>query len=182
MGKNATECAKTPPEWGYGPEDMYMAEIDVFHQLHCLDALRMTNILHYDYYWGQKWGYEPPVMFKSHFNLCLDILRQNIMCTADVEMLTYNWRETQHNPFPDMGANKLCRDFDALVRWQEEVELKDEPTWWDKLVQPADAVKLPMPPHLDELGAGATGYAHGVMVKKLTGLTRTDDLPKPESG
>ncbi|KAM3073411.1 hypothetical protein ACMFMG_004690 [Clarireedia jacksonii] len=178
IGKNATECAKTMPEWGYGPET-YMAEIDVFHQLHCLDALRRTNVLNYDYYWGKDWGYEPPVMFESHVDHCIDILRQNIMCNANMEMLTYNWRHTQHNPFPDIGANKLCRDFDALLRWQEEVELKDEPAKWEKIVRPADAVLLEMPPHLDELEV--TGYADGFMLKKLENITRPKDCPAPES-
>ncbi|EON98885.1 putative tat pathway signal sequence protein [Phaeoacremonium minimum UCRPA7] len=173
IGKNATECAKTQLDWGYGP-DTYMAEIDVFHQLHCLNSLRKTNILHYDYYWGKTWGYEPPVMFESHVDHCIDILRQNIMCNADVEMLTYNWRLTQHNPFPDIGAHKVCRDFDALVRWQEEVELKDEPAKWAKIVKHPDAVDLPMPPHLNELVA-TSHSADGLMLKKLTGITRPDD-------
>ncbi|KAH6662835.1 hypothetical protein B0J14DRAFT_452874, partial [Halenospora varia] len=117
--KNATEAAKTQPSWGYGP-DTYMAEIDVFHQLHCLNSLRKTNILNYDYYWGSKYGYEPPVMFESHIDHCIDILRQSLMCHSDVEVATYNWRKTQHNPFPDLGVQKVCRDFDALMKWQEE--------------------------------------------------------------
>jgi len=171
IGKNASECAKTQPDWGYGP-DAYMSEIDVFHQLHCLNSLRKTNILHYDYYWGKTWGYEPPVMFESHIDHCIDILRQNLMCNADVEMLTYNWRKTQHNPFPDIGAVKLCRDFEALVKWQEEVELKDEPAKWARIKKEATAVDLPMPPHLDELEV--TGYSpDGFMLKKLTSITPT---------
>ncbi|MCJ1308697.1 hypothetical protein MMC25_002351 [Agyrium rufum] len=178
IGKNATECAKTMPDWGYGP-DTFMGEVDVFHQLHCLDALRRTNVLNYDYYWGKNWGYEPPVMFESHVDHCIDILRQNIMCNADMDMLTYNWRHTQHNPFPDVGANKVCRDFDALLRWQEEVEMKDEPAKWEKIVRPADAVLLEMPPHLDELEVTST--AGGLMLKKLNGITRPKDCPAPAS-
>lgn len=171
MGKNASEGVRTQPDWGYKP-DTYIAEIDVFHQLHCLNALRQTNILYYDYYWGQEFGYEPPVLFESHINHCLDILRQNIMCNANVEMLTYNWRLTQHNPFPDIGAVKVCRDFEAIVKWQQEVELKDEPAKWAKIVKEADAVDLPMPKHLDELEV--TSYSpKGLMLKKLTGITPT---------
>ncbi|KAG4443326.1 hypothetical protein IFR05_001195 [Cadophora sp. M221] len=177
IGKNATECAKTMPDWGYGP-DTYMSEIDVFHQLHCLDALRRTNVLNYDYYWGSIYNYEPPVMFESHVDHCIDILRQNIMCNSDLDMLTYNWRHTQHNPFPDVGPKKFCRDFDALMRWQEEVELKDEPAKWEKIVRPDDAVLLPMPPHLDELVV--TGSVGGQDVKKLTDITRPKDCPASE--
>jgi len=174
MGKNASEAAKTQPDWGYGPEDTYMAEIDVFHQLHCLNSLRKTSIINYDYYWGKEWGLEPPVMFESHIDHCLDILRQNIMCHADVEFATYNWRKTQHNPFPDLGEVKVCRDFEALMKWQLEVELKDEPAKWLKMVKPADAVDLPMPPGLDKLQA--TSHASdGLMLKKLEGITRPDD-------
>ncbi|KAM7186574.1 protein of unknown function (DUF3328) domain containing protein [Naviculisporaceae sp. PSN 640] len=99
LGKNATECTKSQPDWGYGP-DTYIAEIDVFHQLHCLDALRRTNVLHYDYYWGSKYGYEPPVMFESHVDHCIDVLRQSIMCNADVEMLMWNCRGLAAPAFP----------------------------------------------------------------------------------
>ncbi|KAK0632297.1 hypothetical protein B0T14DRAFT_490684 [Immersiella caudata] len=127
--------------WGYGP-DTYMAEIDAFHQLHCLD-----------------------------------ILRQNIMCHADMEMLTYNWRLTQHNPFPDMGAVKMCRDFDALLKWQEEDELKDKPAKWAKMVRPVDAVMLPMPERFNE--AEVTGYLlGGVMLTRLEGVTMPNDCYK----
>ncbi|KAF4618055.1 hypothetical protein G7Y89_g14994 [Cudoniella acicularis] len=60
---------------------------------------------------------------------------QNIMCHADVEVATYNWRKTQHNPFPDLGVQKVCSDFDAVMKWQEEVELKDELEKWKKIVK-----------------------------------------------
>jgi hypothetical protein len=172
IGKIATECAKTQPDRGFGP-DTYMAEIDVFHQLHCLNALRKTSILNYDYYWGSEWGYDPPVLFALHIDHCLDIPRQSIMCHADVEALTYNWRKTQHNPFPDTGVEKVCRDFDALLRCQEEVELKDEPAKWERMVRPADAVMLPLPDRLDEVEV--TGYSPaGVMLTRWEGIARPD--------
>lgn len=65
-----------------------MAEIDVFHQLHCLNALRKALVMNYDYYWGAKWGFEPPLMFTTHLEHCMDILRQNIMCHSDVDAIT----------------------------------------------------------------------------------------------
>lgn len=61
---------------------------------------------------------------------------------------------------------KLCRDFDAIVKWQSEVELKDEPAKWMLIVKPDDAFDLPMPPHLDELEV--TSHApDGLVLQKL---------------
>lgn len=61
------------------------------------------------------------------------IIRLNnlqLMCHADVEVALYQWRETRDNPFPDLGMHKVCRDFEALLEWQDEVELKHEPELW----------------------------------------------------
>ncbi|KAM7199927.1 hypothetical protein V8F20_005576, partial [Naviculisporaceae sp. PSN 640] len=108
------------------------------------------------------------------------ILKYNIYWFSCIEGLTYNWRLAQHNPLPDIGAYKLCRDFDALMRWQEEVEVKDEPAKWEKMVKPDDAVDLPMPAGLDQLVV--TGYSKsGFMLKKLSNITRPDDCPSPVS-
>lgn len=42
------------------------------------------------------------------------------MCDASVDLVTYNWVETQKHPFPDMSINRQCRSFDTLLQWQEE--------------------------------------------------------------
>jgi len=86
----------------------------------------------------------------------------------------YNWRKTQRNPFPDLGVTKVCRDFDAVMKWQEEAELKNAGVLWDRIVRPVDATELPMPERLDELNV--TGYAEdGLMLSKITDITKPDE-------
>ena len=52
------------------------------------------------------------------------MLLQNIICHADpTDLVTYEWKDTQENPYPDFSSVKVCRDFDALVSWQKEHEV-----------------------------------------------------------
>lgn len=66
-----------------------MAQIDVFHQLHCLNTLRM--IAYPDYYEPGEKCNEHPEMWYVHVNHCVDILMQNIMCNANVDLYTLQW-------------------------------------------------------------------------------------------
>jgi hypothetical protein len=66
-----------PPEfWGMGNDEHgepnYFMEIDVFHQLHCLNALRKGLIHNYDYYWGYEYGFVPKANFERHMNHVCD--------------------------------------------------------------------------------------------------------------
>ncbi|EOD45791.1 putative tat pathway signal sequence protein [Neofusicoccum parvum UCRNP2] len=153
-----------------------MAEIDVFHQLHCLNSLRKGLIHNYQYYWGDRYGLDPPIMFSSHLNHCMDVLRQNIMCHADVEVITYDWRETQLHPFPNFGINKKCRDFNAVLEWQERTKLQDARRHWYAFKKPDDAVQLPPPAGLKALGKG-TGWHKGDGFHLSVPTQRLENLP-----
>ncbi|KAI0123270.1 hypothetical protein BJ170DRAFT_599237 [Xylariales sp. AK1849] len=65
-GKDPERAVKMNPSWNQGDSDQYLAEIDVFHQIHCLNALRKALVTNYDYYWGRRYGFEPPAMFETH--------------------------------------------------------------------------------------------------------------------
>ncbi len=52
---------------------------------------------------------------------CLDILRQQLMCTVDVGLLGQVWWDrTLAKAFPDFNTVHVCRDFDAVRKWAEE--------------------------------------------------------------
>lgn len=139
-----------------------MVEIDAFHQIHCLNALRKASITNYDYYYGSRYGLEPPLMFQTHLGHCTDILLQNLMCHADVEVITHVWQEDQDWPFPDFGISKQCRDFESLLEWKEENEHKDMKEKYLGYAKPPHAVQLPREPGILDLGNG-TGFKHGVV-------------------
>ena len=123
-GKDPTMSVKVPPSWN-GGSDAYLAQIDVFHQIHCLNELRKE--IHYDYYYGAT---PPEQLHIDHKNHCIHMLLQNLMCHADVEVITHNWvhndriQDPKDKPFPDFNLVKQCRDFDKLLDWTRENAVK----------------------------------------------------------
>ncbi|ELR05751.1 hypothetical protein VC83_07982 [Pseudogymnoascus destructans] len=97
-----------------GP-NRYLAMLDVFHQLHCLDKIRIY--IHRDYYDLR----EAPAMQLIHVGHCLDSLRQIIMCHADTELLTFEYVSEKRYPNPRPNPNFLverkCKNWDDIVAW-----------------------------------------------------------------
>ncbi|KAI0503270.1 hypothetical protein F5B22DRAFT_559680 [Xylaria bambusicola] len=117
IGKDPRTAVKFPAEYGFG-DNAYVAQLDIFHQLHCLNTLRLIA-------WGQ---FEPAQeaakrpysdLHWHHVAHCTEVLRENLMCNANLDVVTFNWKETQEVPFPDFNLNKRCTDAELLIRWQE---------------------------------------------------------------
>ena len=53
-------------------------------------------------------------MYPDH---CAEILRQKVMCNADVTVVTYNWLKNHKSPHPNFNSQHKCRDFDAALEW-----------------------------------------------------------------
>lgn len=120
MGKDPSEAVKIPPDWGYG-DDAYFGRLDVFHQMHCLDALRRE--VFFDHYYGKKYpgGFNTTTEFHQlHLSHCTYLLMQNIMCNANTDVYTHIWTDTLTHPFPDFNIDHKCKNFDAVVEWQEK--------------------------------------------------------------
>ncbi len=47
---------------------------------------------------------------------CVEALRQDLMCKADVSVLTFP-KEGAVGASPDFGAVRRCRDFGAIMEW-----------------------------------------------------------------
>ena len=90
----------------------YMAELNVYHQLHCLKVLRQALDPEY---------YDLPPQHKSeHLDHCLDNLRQLVMCKADVSLQTYDWLDNNPRPFANFVIEHDCYNFDAIDDWAEQ--------------------------------------------------------------
>lgn len=115
LGKDPSIVAKFDNDyWGFGG-DAYMAQMDIFHQIHCLNMLRKAAFQDY------QPNYEPEArskMYWIHLHHCVDISLQNIMCTGTTDLLTLNWMEEYSRPWPDFSVYHQCRDFDTLEEWQ----------------------------------------------------------------
>lgn len=61
---------------------------------------------------------------------CLELLRQTVMCHADVGTISYTWNEGLKSPFPLLYNNHTCRDFDRIQDWA--MQRRVDPSWGRK--------------------------------------------------
>jgi hypothetical protein len=112
-----------------------------------------------------------PQLWYIHFEHCIDILMQNIVCTANTDLVILNWRETQSNPFPDFSTNNQCRDFNTLVQWRKDNSVDIEK--WIAIKKPDGVRQVPAPKaYYEKLG---TEEKKGV---QLTGCVRARKGPQ----
>lgn len=124
LGKDPDLVVKFPPEYGFG-HSAYVAQLDIFHQLHCLNLLRHIAWGEYD-----RDGKTPKRPYSDlhwiHVAHCTEVLRENLMCSANLDVITFNWKETQDLPFADFNLNKKCTNAEILMDWQTEHTLPTE--------------------------------------------------------
>ncbi|KAF5587860.1 hypothetical protein FPANT_6800 [Fusarium pseudoanthophilum] len=139
LGKDPELLVKFPQEYGLG-DNAYMAQIDMFHQIHCLNLLRHLAWAEYNRNGTAKKPFSD--LHWIHVSHCTDILMQNLMCNGNLDIITFNWVETQSNPFPDFAVNHQCRDFDAIYDWQDKHSVPKE--WGRNVTRPAGAKQIPI--------------------------------------
>ena len=143
IGKDPSKTVRAPLDWGYGV-DAHLAQLDVFHQIHCLNVLRRHM---YPAYYTEDWS----ILNDLHPMHCLHMLLQNLMCEASVDMITSVWMETQKHPYPDMSINRQCRDFEAVLEWNQENKVPGMEKKMKVIQMPGGAVPLPLSPQLRKL-------------------------------
>ncbi|KAI1144864.1 hypothetical protein F4825DRAFT_445326 [Nemania diffusa] len=101
MGNDPSMVSKFKnKDWGFG-DDAYVGDLDVFHQLHCLNTLRQYAYADY-YNMTALDASDGNSMMALHVNHCVDILLQEIQCNGNVGFITSQWVENQRYPQPDM--------------------------------------------------------------------------------
>ncbi|KAJ7222515.1 hypothetical protein GGX14DRAFT_428972 [Mycena pura] len=88
----------------------YVIALDAFHQLHCLDMLRQE--LHP--------GHNYTRMSKTHLRHCIGVIRQSLMCYADVTPVVWQWSTKFQEAEQRDDLLHTCRDFDAIQSWAME--------------------------------------------------------------
>jgi hypothetical protein len=77
---------------------------------------------------------------------CLDIIRQQLMCTVDVGVLGQVWYQPPDKPwqaFVDFNTMHKCRNFDAIRDWAEKHQLPNaEDTPADFLEPPKEGDRV----------------------------------------
>ncbi|KAJ9653550.1 hypothetical protein H2198_007270 [Neophaeococcomyces mojaviensis] len=161
LGRDPSTTTAVPPSYNLGA-DLYFAELDGQHQLHCLNAIR--KYAYFPYYFGDKYNdtISMPVFHQHHLSHCLDILRQNLLCQESTDIITYQWVEGQSIPQPDFSIEKVCKRRDQIVDWLDrrylpltddmkvnvprpenvaEIEVPASP-YWNELVEKARAAGI----------------------------------------
>lgn len=103
----------TDPKTG---EVGYRIGLEVFHQLHCLNMVRKATYPDYqDDYANGDFGV-PKDELRGHLDHCIEMLRMNLMCHADVGVITFHEMEGK-GMWPDFSSWHVCRDYDAVRTW-----------------------------------------------------------------
>jgi hypothetical protein len=127
---------KYPAEFGGG----LVASIESHHQLHCLNILRKVS-------WPEY--YKPtdpsPEVARMHLDHCIEMIRQTIMCNADVTMITWDWVQGLKTPYPNFNTRHQCRNFQKILDWAVQAVHIPQSV----LTRFEDTVDLPSPFHHD---------------------------------
>ncbi|CZR57154.1 uncharacterized protein PAC_07043 [Phialocephala subalpina] len=87
-----------------------------------------TTWYNYDYYCGlgEHEFENSPKILQMHVGHCLDFLRQQLMCTADIGLVPFVWVEGQPEPGADFSTKHRRKDFDAIRQWAKEKQVDEQ--------------------------------------------------------
>ncbi|KAJ7485546.1 hypothetical protein FB451DRAFT_1230229 [Mycena latifolia] len=127
-----------------GDEGHYIAQLDVFHSLHCLNKIRMA--LDPDYY--PDWRISTTNNWipsqkdaTQHVSHCVDWIRQSIQCAGDTSVIVWQWHDSRNNTNVMGDIAHTCRKFDKLQDWAKDHILKVK---YDPLVHIEDDIVVPI--------------------------------------
>ncbi|KAG9220404.1 hypothetical protein CCMSSC00406_0006669 [Pleurotus cornucopiae] len=104
-----------------GDEGNFIIELDVFHEIHCLNQIRKA--LYPDHYPDMRMD-DPSTA--EHVNHCIDSIRQSLMCSSDVSTIVWQWDAAVRRAFPKGSVVHRCRDFERIKEWALERRTKEK--------------------------------------------------------
>ncbi|KAJ6478196.1 hypothetical protein C8R45DRAFT_1101585 [Mycena sanguinolenta] len=116
-----------------GDDGYYIAELDVFHNLHCLNKIRMA--LDPDYY--PDWRISTTNNWipsqqnaTEHVGHCVEWIRQAIMCNGDTSVIVWQWQDLKNISMVKGNIAHTCRKFEKLQDWAKErmMNIRYDPT------------------------------------------------------
>ncbi|KAH8888971.1 hypothetical protein GQ53DRAFT_825741 [Thozetella sp. PMI_491] len=109
----------------------YMATLEMFHQLHCLDEVRRATYPEHYQRTAKNW--------RAHVDHCIEILRQVLMCNADTGLVLFHWVIGKAAATPDFSTWHQCRDPEEVLQWAR----KNEAPITHTIRKPPDAIEMP---------------------------------------
>ncbi|KAG2043235.1 hypothetical protein BDR03DRAFT_506103 [Suillus americanus] len=115
----------------------FMASLEVHHQMRCLNFLRKST-------WSDHYKLDPlfqrdPSVVRMYLDDCVELIRQSIMCNAEVAMITWDWVKNRTAPYPDFNTRHACRKFENVMDWAVQHADRSEVTRME------DTIDLPFP-------------------------------------
>lgn len=110
----------------------YIAELAVFHQLHCLRVIRASFTPEIYPYFRPIFASKKGEMIPLHLDHCIDVLRQALMCKPDLTLLVSDWHDDYRNPWLDFGPERECMNWDSIFEWSKAHHVD----WHGKLRHP----------------------------------------------
>ena len=114
----------------------YRVGIEVFHQLHCINLLRQVTYKKHYVEFGNGDLREGDEKLQMHTGMiailcylgikltqldhCLEVLRLNAQCNADIGLFTFYMEEGDPLPWPELNSWHQCRNFDKVRDWATE--------------------------------------------------------------
>ncbi|KAF7341323.1 hypothetical protein MVEN_01868600 [Mycena venus] len=135
------EAARLPNKTSPIPGDpgFYIAELDVFHELHCLNMIRKA--LDPDYY--PDWNIKTVERAREHVSHCVDWIRESIMCHSDTSVIVWQWNERVQQSTPKARIPHTCRNFEPIREWGRQNEITVD---YNDTIHLED--DLPVPPYV----------------------------------
>ncbi|VUC29060.1 unnamed protein product [Clonostachys rosea] len=101
----------------------YMVQLDVFHQLHCLNLMRKLvypSVFNLDLTSGSEEAEEN----LDHFEHCYDSLRQALQCNADLSTIYYEWVPERNRLVGNLATTHTCKNYDSIIQWARDHQYK----------------------------------------------------------
>ncbi|CAG8955465.1 hypothetical protein HYFRA_00010332 [Hymenoscyphus fraxineus] len=110
------------------PDGGYFGTITAIHELHCLK--RLYQFMYPAYYFVNISAQEAEDN-RMHNGHCIDILRQSIMCHADISPVTMRWGSAQPIPLGNFSSPHECTNWDGIESWAKKRQIPRlmEPGW-----------------------------------------------------
>lgn len=95
---------------------LHLGAVEVFHQLHCLDMLRMEihGVLEP---WYKKHSPHNIETRPGHLEHCIEYIRQSMMCRPSLDVLPF-WTDPKTDQWhPVFNGTRTCADFTKIKDW-----------------------------------------------------------------
>ncbi|KAF2646046.1 hypothetical protein P280DRAFT_512253 [Massarina eburnea CBS 473.64] len=106
----------------------YLGLMSVWHNLHCLDILR--KVVNWEYYFPRLTEEErgTEVWSVGHLNHCIERIRTDLVCHADVAVWIPEWAPKAHHPdgmVMKANGRTTCVDWEGLDAWARKRALRE---------------------------------------------------------